>query len=333
MEISRQQLPQHIKRKLAPVYLLSGDEHLLIDEAILSIREEAKKLEFSSRGSFMVQQNFSWEALALELNNLSLFTEKSIVELRIGNAKIGDVGSLVLQNYAANPSKDKLLIIIADKLDASIKKTKWYENVNAVGVLMQVWPLDQNQFRNWIANKLREHNVTLEDDGLNLLIDHVEGNLLAASQEIVKLKMIYGEGLITLENLVRAITEVSDFDVYDLAASAFLGEPKKVIKILDRLKGGGSEPAIILWAITRELRIAISVFLKMEKGEDLEQIFLQQKIKPSQKIALKKILQRHKLNQLEKMLILSAKIDFLIKGAIEGNVWRELSELLLLIAK
>ena len=332
MEVYLQQLPQYLKRSLAPVYLLSGDEYLLIDESLLLIREQAQKQGFSSRISFTVDKNFDWQTLAGEFNNLSLFSDKQIIELRIGNAKFGDLGSKILQNYAANPSSDKLLIVIADKLDAASKKLLWYKSINDVGVCVNIWKLDRKQFSYWVTNKLKDCNLILDDEGIKLLLDHVEGNLLAASQEIEKLRILYGERKISIAELISAITEITDFNVYDLVENALCGDIGKVLRILQHLKYEGFEPAIMLWAITRELRNLIAILLKMESGEDLEQILQRQRTRPTQKIAIQKIIQRKKLLDLERILASAAQLDFIIKGAIAGDVWLEIEKILFAIA-
>jgi len=332
MEISLQQLSQCLQRNLAPMYLISGDEYLLVDEALTFIRETAKKHDFTSRESFTVDKNFDWQFLASLLNNLSLFADKSLIELKISNNKLNNLSSKILQNYAENPASDKLLIIITDKLDAATKKTQWYKSINQSGISITIWKLDQKQFLSWIINKLKKCKITLDTEGISLLYDYVEGNLLAASQEIEKLKILYGSVKITTEELLKSITESTEYNVYDLMECALLGDISKIIRILKHLRDEGFEPAIILWAITRELRNLITISLKTQKGEDLEQILQQQRVRPNQKIAIKKVVQEQKLTRLEKILISTSKIDFTLKGAYDGDVWTEIEQILFTIA-
>lgn len=332
MEIHFQQLQQQLKKGLAPIYLISGDEFLLVEEAVSAIRTQAKNLEFTERELFHVEPGFDWQNFLLNLNNLSLFFDKSVVELKIPNSKPGDIGSKVLQTYAKNPSKNKVLIIVTGKLDAATKKTNWVKAITETGIFLPIWQLDKNQLTQWVINKLKTTGIFLETNDIKFLVDHVEGNLFAAAQEIEKLSLLYGKTKITSEQLISAITNSTTFTVYDLADTMLNGDAGKALRILEVLRGEGMEPAIILWAITREIRNLITIILKINEGNNLEQVLQQQRVRLNQKNTFKKACQRFKnVQPLENILAHAFQIDLMIKGVKTGDVWRDLAQLLILI--
>lgn len=318
MKIQLQQLKQH---RISPVYLISGDEFLLLQEACDLVRKLAIDSGYSEREVFHIETGFNWENFVASTSNLSLFGEKSLLELNF-NGKIGDVGNEVLQNYFNKPSKDKIILIITAKLDAAQQKTKWFKAVDTLGLVVQIWPIDASQMPAWIIKRLAQFNLKTSAQGVKILADYAFGNLLAAAQEIEKISLIYGGGNITPEQIIEVITDNSKFNIFNLIDTALAGNKSLVLHILDNLKAEDAEPTIILWSIARELRVLINMSLGIE-----------QNIWDKRKALFRQALSRHKTNSLQDLLQQAAKIDRIIKGADNQHIlWHEIYNIFLHLA-
>lgn len=328
MKIATQQLNALFQHKLAPIFLLSGDEHFLLQETCKLIYEQARAQGFTNREIFHIETGFNWEDFVLTANNYSLFDENSILELRL-NSKITEIGSKALQTYANTPPNNKLLIIITNKLDAAIQKTAWFKAIDAVGVIIQVWPLDQRQLPSWIQNKLAQAALKTDANGLKLLIDHSAGNLLAASQEIDKLRLIYGPKFLSAKEIELVISDNSKYNVFNLVDNMLHANKAHTLKIIENLKNEAVEPTIILWAIVRELRTLIGINSAISLGKSMDEALQQHNIWSARKLNIKKILQTFNLSQLQNILYRATKLDLIIKGVNPGNFWVELEQLFL----
>lgn len=333
MKIAYHQLQQQLGTHLQPIYLVSGDEYLLVDDAVQKIYTYARNFDYVEREIFQVEPHFEWEQLLANAYNLSLFTTKSILELRIPNAKPGDVGSKVLQSYAKQPPKDKLLVIVTSKLDAAAQKSAWVKAIENVGLVVQIWALEGQQLMTWFASRIKMVGIDIDQRDIKLLIEHSEGNLLAAAQDIEKLRLLYGEGRINTEQILAALSDNARFDVYDFVMSALLGDAKRAVRILECLKQEGLATAIILWAITRELRSLIAIRRSLQQAHNIDDVLQAHRIRQQQKTAYKAVLKRHTVADFTTMLHSAAEIDFLIKGAEKGNVWHDLTALGLQLAR
>lgn len=318
MKIQLQQLKQH---KISPVYLVSGDEFLLVKEACEIVRKLAIDANYSEREVFHIETNFNWEKFVASTSNSSLFGEKSLLELNF-NGKIGDIGSEVLQNYFQKPAKDKIILIITTKLDAAQQKTKWFKAIDACGLILPIWPIDASYMPAWVSNRLMQYNLKTSTQGVKILADYAFGNLLAAAQEIEKISLIYGAGNITPEQIIAVITDNSKFNIFNLIDTSLAGNKSLVLHILDNLKAEDTEPTIILWSITRELRVLINMSLGVE-----------QNVWDKRKALFRQALARHKISSLQHLLQQAAKIDKIIKGADNQHIlWHEIYKVFLCLA-
>lgn len=333
MKIAIQQLSQSLSNGLAPMYLISGDEYLLIDEACGQIRETAKEFDFLEREIIHADASFDWQNLLLQANNLSLFGDKAIIELRISKLKINDIGAAVLKTYAANPPLNKLLLIITGKLDAAVQNSLWFKSVNDSGIVLQIWPLERSQLSSWVANRLHKAGLQLSVEGAQMLIDCTEGNLLALAQEIEKLSLIYGKRKLEVSQIIEVIADDTRFNVFELSNNMLSGDPKRITKILSRLQNDGIEPAIIIWAITKELRLLLNIAANYQNINNLERAMYMYKVRFDQKVLFKNALQKYTIKDFENALLQAAKIDLVNKGAMVGNVWHELQHLCFIFCK
>lgn len=327
MKIPFYQLAQQLKKQLLPLYLVSGDEHLLVQEAVTTIVEHGKTLGYTEHLRFTQDASFNWEHLLFAAKHLSLFDDQRILELKLTNFKIGN-GERILADYVSNPPLNNLLLIVAPKLDSSAQKSKWFKFIENKAGIVQIWSLDLKQLPTWLNNRLKTNKLIVDFEGINFLIDYTQGNLLALNQEIEKLSLTYGKGKLSLDQIIDAITDNSRFNVFDLLDQALAGTSKNVVRIIHNLKQEGLESAIILWAVAKELRTLLSC----HEAEDLEQAMLKLNIWNKRQPLIKQALQRHDAKNLKQMLKQAAQIDLYIKGAKQGNVWNELTGLYLALA-
>ncbi|MBV2092883.1 MAG: DNA polymerase III subunit delta, partial [Candidatus Thiodiazotropha sp. (ex Ctena orbiculata)] len=213
MRLRNDQLNAQLKRDLAPLYLLSGDEPLQMMEAADLIRQAARQQGFSEREVLDQVSGFDWFALNQAAESLSLFGDRRLLELRLNSAKLGNEGGKALIEYCQRPAEDTLLLITLPKLEKSQMKSKWLQAVDQLGVVIQVWPVEGNRLMPWIEQRLRQAGLIPEAGVVQMLMDRVEGNLLAANQEIEKLLLLQGEGVVTQDQLMQAVADSARFDV------------------------------------------------------------------------------------------------------------------------
>lgn len=332
MKIYFNQLESHLAKQLQPVYLISGDEPFQQDESVRLIREAAKTQGYTEREVHHVDRSFDWDELVHSAGSMSLFSERKIIELRIPGGKPGDKGSKALVAYTSKLPEDNLLIIVSGKLDASQTKSKWYKALDAVGATLAVWPLEIQELPAWLKGRMQLRSLQPTEDALIVLAEQVEGNLLAADQEIEKLRMLYGEGQISAEQVVDAVSDSARFDSFALVDVALQGDPVRVSRILHGLKSEGEDVLHILGALMYQLRILEKMASAVSKGQNLEQVFKQHRIWDKRKIVLNAGLKRHSLKRWQAFLLVAGRIERMCKGLATGKPWDELLQLTLRIA-
>jgi DNA polymerase-3 subunit delta len=255
MKIRAEQLQSHLSKELLPVYVISGDEPLLAQESADAVRLAARNKGFSGREVFHGEGKFDWSQLHNEANALSLFAEKKIIEIRISNGKPGDKGSKALCELCANPSPDNLLLVILPKLERSAQNSKWVKALEAVGAHIQVWPVTGDQLPRWIKQRLLESNITANQQAVEILAERVEGNLLAAVQEIEKLKLLAIEGKVDAIMMSSVVADSARYNLFEFVDKVLAGDAQSAARSLRGLHSEGTDAIPLLWAITRELRI------------------------------------------------------------------------------
>lgn len=326
MRINPQQLQQNLNKGLAPVYIISGDEPLLVQECCDQIRAAARKSGFEERELLHAEHNFDWGLLLASAGNMSLFAQKKLIEVRAPGGKPGDKGSKALQEFAALSSQDLVLLLILPKLDRSQLNSKWVKTLEKEGVLTQVWPVTAQEMPRWINQRLSASGLTAEPEAIQILAERVEGNLLAASQEIEKLKLLNSNKPITVDVLENSVTSSARYSVFDLIDRALAGEADKAIRTLQGLRAEGIEPPVVLWALAREIRSLLEIGEKLNQGQPLARLVRIQKRQPLIQSALSRLPTR----QLETLLLRARAIDTAIKGgAGQQSPWTGLLELTL----
>ncbi|WP_312680379.1 DNA polymerase III subunit delta [Stutzerimonas nitrititolerans] len=333
MKLSPAQLGKHLQGSLAPVYVVSGDEHLLCQEACDAIRAACRQQAFGERQVLSVESGFDWGQLLEAGANLSLFAEKRLLELRIPNGKPGDKGAAALLHYLARPAEDTVLLISLPKLDGSTQKTKWAKAlIDSKDVqFLQIWPVDAAQLPQWIRQRLSQAGLAADQEAVELIAARVEGNLLAADQEIEKLKLLAEDGRVTADTVQAAVADSARYDVFGLIDATLQGHPEHSLRMLEGLRGEGIEAPVILWALARELRLLANIAQQYAQGVPLERAFSQARppVWDKRRPLVSKALQRHDVAGWQQLLMAAQLIDEQIKGQAEGDPWIGLSNLCL----
>lgn len=336
MKLNPAQLGKHLQGQLAPVYVVSGDEPLLCQEACDAIRTSVRARDFSERQVFNAEANFDWGLLLEAGASLSLFAEKRLLEVRLPSGKPGDKGAAALLEYLARPPEDTVLLLSLPKLDGSTQKTKWAKAlIDGPDVqFVQVWPIEAHNLPQWIRQRLSQAGLAANQEAVDLIAARVEGNLLAAAQEIEKLKLLAEGGQVDAATVQAAVADSARFDVFGLIDAALNGEPAHTLRTLEGLRGEGVEPPVILWALARELRLLAGLAQQYSQGVPLEKAFASARppVWDKRRPLVSRALQRHPASRWNQMLLDAQRIDAQIKGQAAGDPWSGLARLALLLA-
>lgn len=329
MRLRIDQLGKHLEGRLAPVYVLGGDEPLQIQEARDAIRAAAGKQGFNERVVLSADTGFDWGALRAHADSLSLFGDKLVIDLRLVSGKPGDAGARALKDYATNPPEDNLLIVTMDKFDRGSASTQWYKALEGAGAAIRTWPVDARHLGGWIRQRAGARGLTLSVPAAQALGERVEGNLLACAQEIDKLHMVHGESRLDLEDVLRSVADSARFDVFDLVDAALAGDATRSVRILQGLREEGVAPALLVWALTRELRALSRMAVDMTGGTDIDQIMARHRVWDKRRGLVSRALRRHSAAVWLDILQQAAHTDRVTKGGAPGKPWDALESLAL----
>jgi DNA polymerase-3 subunit delta len=328
MRLNANQLGRHLEQGLAPLYLISGDEPLLVDEACAAVRARARALGYE-RQVATVEAGFDWHDFAAALSSPSLFATRSLHELRLPTAKPGDTGAKMLVRLAELSPPDTVLLVITGKLDKATQQSKWASALEDAGVHVQIWPLEPARLPEWIAERLRTRGLKAEPAVAELLAQYTEGNLLAAAQEIDKFALLFGEGAIRLADVRDDLSDDTRFTVYGLADACLAGDAAGMLRILTRLRTEGTEPILALWALAREARALTQMALLLADGKSEAAVMQTFRVWQQRKTLVGRALKRLSARQCLGLLVRAAQVDKVLKGRASGDGWHELELLAL----
>ena len=251
----------------------------------------------------------------------SIFADKKIIDLRLPSGTPGVEGAKALSNYCDRLPEDTLLLITAGKVAGSSLKSKWLEALDKKGLVIQVWPLEGQDLLRWLEQRLQQRGLSTDKDGLRILASRIEGNLLAAAQEIEKLYVLYGTGKLSSQQIFDVVADSSRYDVYKLMDCVLAANVSRILKVLSGLRSEVIAPPIVLWALTRDARLLIKIKLALSQGQNKELVFKNNQIWDKRKQLVSNALNRLSDHDLNEVLILSAKADRQIKGQEQGDVW------------
>ncbi|MEM6581967.1 MAG: DNA polymerase III subunit delta [Pseudomonadota bacterium] len=334
MRVYAEQLANQLEKSLSPVYLISGDEPLLLQECSDLVRKHAREQGCSDREVLDVaSKRFNWQELLHSANSMSLFAERKLIELRLPDGKPGSEGSKALCEYLEIASGDDVLLIVAGKIDKQSTNSKWFKALDKAGVITQVWPVDAGKLPQWLRRRLATSNLEIDDDALQLLCDRVEGNLLAAVQEVQKLKLLVAGSRISAHDVMTAVADSARYTVFELGDKALSGNTGASLRVLHGLRSEGTEPPVVLWALTREIRALYSIMLDCEQGSNSMQAINAHRIWKSRVPLVQSALSRHDLQSISQMLEQALETDGSIKGFANGNPWDHLERLVVSLTR
>lgn len=329
MQTSPEQLARALERGLAPVYVVSGDEPLLVDECCAQIRARAVRDGFE-RSLYTVEPGFDWSELRAATQSLSLFAERRLLELRLPSGRPGEAGAEVLAGFGEQPPADTLLLVVTGKLDKTQQQSVWLRALESVGVFVTVWPLTPERLPGWLNQRLAARGLTPEPGVVELLAWHLEGNLLAAAQEVDKLAMLVGRGRVARADVEEALADSARFSIYALVDASLAGDAPVLRRMLASLRAEGTEPILVLWALARELRSLVSLSLELARGKPEAGVLA--RVWQNRKPLVAKALRRHPAPAWAGLLREAARLDRVLKGRAAGDIWLELERLLLAVS-
>lgn len=332
MRLKAEQLTQHLNQGLRPIYLVGGEEPLLIQEATDQIRLSARQQEFTERECLHVEQGFDWQTLTAETSNLSLFSDKKIIELRLPTGKPGDQGAKALVSYAKAPPPDTLLLVICNKLDKSILKSKWASTLESAGAVIQIWPVSPQQLPKWVASRLKQKGLQADPEAIALLCERTEGNLLAAQQEIEKLSLTAVDSTLNASALSQHVGNNARYNLFAMIDEALKGNARQASKMLQGLQEEGSEALVILWALNKDIHTLLKVSELAKQGKPLDAAIQASGVWQSRRALISQAAKRLNHTQISTLISLAGEADRSAKGMSEANIWSQLNLLLLALS-
>lgn len=332
MRIDSEQLPQHLQRGLKRLYTIHGDEALLALEAADCIRAEAHRAGYTERGVLVAEAGFNWAQLTSFGSNLSLFSARRLLELRVSSGKPGVDGSEALQAFCARLPDDVLALIALPRLDRQSQASKWFTALERAGVAVAAEAVERPRLPRWIDARLARQQQQADATTLAFIAERVEGNLLAAHHEVQKLGLLFPAGRLDFEEVKNAVLDVARYDVFKLGEALLEGDTVRLVRFLDGLRGEGVAPPLVLWAISEEIRTLARVLQGVKSGVSLPEALRAARVWGKRAEWMQKALRRVTGDQLEDALLEAAAIDRLVKGLDKGDAWDRLLQLGLRLA-
>lgn len=329
MKINHDQLERHLQQGLQPLYLVSGDEPLLVQESCQLIRDTARQQGFSSRERYYVEGRFDWQDVLMSANSLSLFAERKLIELDFKNGKFAAADAEALQTLLAHGSDDNLLLISMPRFEGNISRDKTWKLLDERGVTLRIWPVERQRLPQWIQGRLRQHQLDASAEAIQFLADNVEGNLLAARQEIEKLALISDGGVIDLDAMTQAVSNASRYTVFNYLDKCLAGDLAGALKTLQGLKDEGSEAPILLWGIGRELRLLLALHRAGADGQPIAQAMRNLRVPDMRQRLVQTAVSRLPPARLYRLLEKARRIDQSVKGIVKESPWLHLEQLTL----
>lgn len=315
--------------ELKPVYLIAGADPLRVIEAADAVRVRARELGFSERSVLDVDTHFDWNRLAGEANALSLFASRRLVELRLPGGRPGREGAAALVEWCQAPPPDTLLLVTAQEWSGR-HGGAWSQAIARIGVLLPVWPLRRDELPGWIEARMAARGLSASRDAARLLAERVEGNLLAAAQEIDRLALLHGGERLDLETLAAEVADAARFDVFGMVEAALGGDARRALRVVAGLREEGEEIVGLLGWLLNQLRLLERLAAASSPAAALRS----ERIWPaSRETIIRRALQAAPRSHWEQCLAQAGRIDAIAKGRHAGDAWRELERLLVAMAE
>jgi DNA polymerase-3 subunit delta len=332
VQIDSAQLDRQLARELAPLYLIHGEETLLAIEAADRVRAAARRHGHTEREVLIVEQGFDWNRLADSAASLSLFAVRRLLDIRLPTASPGNDGADALVAHARRLPPDTVTLVSMPRLDRKARESRWFKALDAAGVAVQAQRVTPDALPRWLASRLEAQGHTAEPEALQFLAGRVEGNLLAARQEVEKLGLLVPPGRLSLDDVKAAVLDVARYDVFDLGLAVLEQQPERALRILESLRLEGAGPPLVLWALAEDIRVMLRVHGAGVRGVPQAQALREQRVWGDRQGAMQRCLRRTRPAALERALAHAARIDRIVKGVAPGNFWDEVQDLVLRVA-
>lgn len=326
MRIQAAQLAQHLPPK-QQLFILAGDEPLSITESLDQIRAAARQQGAQERASFTVERYFNWQQISQFLQSFSLFAEKRILEINIPTGKPGVDGAKALQQLATQTVEDTTIIITLPAPDRDMTNSGWYEALSQQGVLLVQNQVPLAQLPDWIGQRLALQQQSADESSRRFIAEQVEGNLLAAHQEIQKLGLLYPPGPLSDEAIRQCVLNVARFDVSQLGEAMLQGDPARTLRIIEGLREEGETAVAVMNPLIWLFRPLLQVRLAMQQGQSAQTAMTQARLFGDRQLLVKRALDLLPHKPVEAAVQKLAEIDRIAKGVGQGDAWLELSRL------
>lgn len=327
MKIYANQLDSQLAQGLQSCYLIVGDEPLQLKESTDAIRQKAQSEGFTEREVLHVDSKFKWEMLFASMGTMSLFAEKKIMEIHLPTGKPGAAGSKAITQFVENLPTDIVLMIQCEQWTAANDKTKWAKTIEANGTFMRVYMPKPAEFGQWLRQRCQKIHLNVDNDTIALLSMRLEGNLLAADQELVKLKMRFSTQSITAKDVAGLVADNARFDVFRLTDALLENNLTRVLRMLRALKQNNTAIVVIHWAIERQIRTLLHFAYIKAKGQRVSPVdYRKQGIWQNQQAQIQSGLNRLNVGKLEELLSGIAVLDRIIKGQAQGDAWLQMEQ-------
>lgn len=337
MQLRHDALDAHLAKSLAPLYVITSDEHLLALEAADKIRKTARAQGLTEREVLIVERYFKWGELLAANQSQSLFGDRKLIELRIPTGKPGKDGGQALQEYVGALNPDNVTLITLPKLDWQTQKSAWVSALQQAGVYIDIPLVERAHLPAWIGTRLTAQRQSADRQSIDFIADRVEGNLLAAHQEIQKLALLHPEGKLGFEQVQDAVLNVARYDVFKLNEAMLAGDATRLVRMIDGLKGEGEALPLVLWAMAEEIRTLLKIKAGAAQGRAVGMLLKEFRIWGPREKLMEPAVRRLKLSTLEAALQEAAQIDKMVKGlrakAFAGDAWDALLQLGLKVAR
>lgn len=333
MRLATTQLEAHLKQGLQALYVLVGDEPLAQCESLDAIRSAARQQGFDERLSLWADRTFDWQRVFAVGQATSLFSSRRLLEITLPSGKPGIEGAKVLQTLAKTPLPDTSTIIILPTLEKEAKNSAWFTALENQAVTLHLTEVKAEHLPQWIAERLKKQGQGASPEILDFLAQQVEGNLLAANQEIQKLGLLCPQGVLSDVAVREAVLRVSRYDAFQLGEAVLAGDTPRTIRVLQSLQDEGESAVAVMGPLMWVLRPLVRIKQAQMRGENTSTAMTQARIYGDRQTLTKRALSRLNLRQLETALQRLADIDKTAKGVMTGDAWLELSKLCFGLAK
>ena len=319
---------------LKPLYVIHGEEDLLRVEALDVLRQAARQQGYLNREVYSADSaSFDWQELLHAAGSMGLFADLKLLEIHIPGGKPGKAGGDALQELAGRLPEDTAVVLMLPKLERAQMQAKWFAALAKHGVVLEAKAVSGAALPQWIQGRLKQAGLEIEADALSLFAERVEGNLLAAKQEIDKLALLHPRGhLLNVADAEAAVANVARFDVFQLAGAWMSGDAARTARLLEGLEADGEEPVMLLWALAEDIRILIRLTAALKQGQSVQSVRNSLRLWGDKQTLAPMAVRRISIARLLAALQDCAKIDCMIKGAEVGNAWAEFKHLTLELA-